>query len=194
VDGQYGEAASRYSELLALNPGSADADKGFEQSIAALMTQSRFYIDKGNYGPARVNLAIAAKLAPNNAAGSELLEQMAGLEKALQQQLLENKEAGQLANTAVTALMNGDLVSAVDTYQQLAVDHPALDATIQLKSQLLAKYAEVTREEISNEEYDAAEVYLNRGKLLAPDYNAWSELEEEISVSRYSQRRRLGAY
>ena len=108
--------------------------------------------------------------------------------------LASSSAATELANTGMTAVANGDLDMAADTYGQLAGDYPQFDATLKLKSRLLNAYVETARDEITNQQYDAAEEYLGRGKMLAPDYAAWAELTEEIEVSRASNRRRLGAY
>ena len=88
----------------------------------------------------------------------------------------------------------GHLDMAAETFSQLNSTHPELEATRRLKNQLLTAYVAATRDEITNKEFDAAEDYVIRGQVLAPNYAAWAELEDEIEVSRASSRRRIGAY
>ena len=197
-DGQFGEAAAAYGKALALDANSPVATKGFDDSIASLMRAANTAVEKGDFSSAREALTAVTAIAPGEEVGAQLLLELPRLEQEWQQQReafdQEARAATELANTGMTAVANGDLDMAADTYGQLAGDYPQFDATLKLKSRLLNAYVETARDEITNQQYDAAEEYLGRGKMLAPDYAAWAELTEEIEVSRASNRRRLGAY
>ena len=196
--GYFSKAAAAYGEVLARNADSSAAKEGFDKSVAALVAHARSAVNRGDFTTARKSLASATNLAPGNAAGAALLADLPGLEQAWQQQQAaaaqEKEAARQLANTGITAVTDGDLDMAADTYLQLAATYPELPATRSLKNQLLSAYIAFVREEITSKEYDSAEEYLSRGQVLAPNYAAWPELEEEIEISRSSNRRRIGAY
>jgi serine/threonine-protein kinase PpkA len=196
--GHLSKAAQTYHALMLEYPDSTEASDGFDKSIAALVRYARTSMEKGEFDKARRSLNTVATLAPEDKPAANLLAQLPALEQEYQQQQAvvaqAREEALALATTGFDAVGNGDLDMAANSYNQLISGYPQLPETLRLKNQLLSAYVEATRQGINNGDFDEAEGYLSRGQDLAPGYGAWSELEEEIAVSRNSSRRRLGAY
>ncbi|MEH6589827.1 MAG: protein kinase [Halioglobus sp.] len=196
--GHLSKAADAYLRLMQEHSDLAEARDGFSKSIAALVRHAQTSVDKGDFEKARRSLNTVTSLAPDDKPAAKLLAQLPGLEQEYQRQQAAvaqaREEAMLLANAGLDAVVSGDLDMAANSYSQLAAGYPQLPETLRLKNQLLSAYVEATRQGISSGNFDDAEAYLSRGQELAPGYGAWSELEEEIAVSRNSSRRRLGAY
>jgi tetratricopeptide (TPR) repeat protein len=196
--GQLSNAAKAYSEVLAVDPESSVASEGFDKSITALIDGAKSSTKKGDFTRARNNLASAENLAPGNADAARLLADIPRLEQEWQKEQAaaaqQQQLATELASTVESAMAVNDLYSAADNYSELAATFPDLASTRKLKRELVSAFADATRTQISDEDYDAARAYLSRGQVLEPNHADWGELEDEIEISTSGNRRRLGAF
>ncbi|MEP4484925.1 MAG: protein kinase [Halioglobus sp.] len=194
---QFADAAQAYQAILEQAPGSSVANDGLAQSLAGLEAAARAALNKGDFDQAQTLLEDAIALNPDDSTSQALLDELPALESQWQDKQSEvaeqMKEAETLASDATRAIAIGDLSVARNNYDQLVAEYPELEPTQSLKVALISAYADVARQQLQDEDYDAALATVSQGQSLAPSDN-WAALAQEIETTKAGSRRRLGAY
>ncbi|MEM1114408.1 MAG: serine/threonine-protein kinase [Pseudomonadota bacterium] len=206
------EAAELFRRALEMEPDNGAALDGLDKLTAYYADAADDAANAGDFVRAEDLLVSGLAVFPGQSELQALQASLPGLEEAWlaaaearaeeearlaaeQAAAAEALAAAQAdANAAMAAIGGGELASARDTYEDLLEEFPDMDATVALGAQLLTAYADLAREQLEIEDYDAVESTLENGRSLAPDYADWLELETELEAARTSSRRRLGAF
>ncbi len=196
--GNISEAAASYIALLEADPDSPQAAEGLAAAADAMVESARQDARSARFSRAEEKLAAAIDWVPEHPEASALAAEIPGMRATWQEEqtrLAEREAAAQeLASTALRAAADKDLATAQTNYRTLLAEYAEMPVTDDVRRRLRDGYAEAARQEIQLKAWDAAQDYISQGRSIAPDASLWAELDEELELSRSSDRRRLGAY
>jgi tetratricopeptide (TPR) repeat protein len=184
-----GNAVSHYREVLNLDAGNAEAQKGLHEVARRLAAQAQQSQQAKDYDKAGKLLALALQISPQDQLVLDQQKRLDDEQKKSEEEQNKTKTTTDLLQKADADLKAMRLTSppknnALERYQAVLKDDPANARAKDGMQAVADKYVELAKQATAAKQYDKAENYLKQAEGITPDAENIKLASEALNTQR----------